>query len=413
MTVLNEHIQLFVSLFKGREDVFAVRWVKKNKSGYMPAYDINWEESSKHKAKGGTLKDFNNKKYSRLTDQRIINHLSGKEVIGLYPLLADNSSWFIVADFTLECAAFPKTGYPPTDIAAWLRIFKICRSYGLNHVRFHSWCPPEAAFEAADQTGFYLQVECSSWANQGATIGDGTPLDKYIYDESVHIVKTYRNHPSFCMMVYGNEPAGDKHLQYLTDFVNYWKKKDARRLYSTAAGWPVVADNDYNSSPDPRIQAWGAGLQSIINSQPPKSDYNWTAQIAKWKHPTVSHEIGQWCAYPDFKEISKYTGVLKAKNFEIFKDKLQTNGMASLADSFLLASGKLQALCYKADIEAALRTPGFGGFQLLGLYDFPGQGTALVGVLNAFWENKGYITGNGYSQFCNAVVPLAKLPKMV
>lgn len=314
---------------------------------------------------------------------------------------------------TLECAAFPKTGYPPTDIAAWLRIFKICRSYGLNHVRFHSWCPPEAAFEAADQTGFYLQIECSSWANQDATIGDGTPLDKYIYDESIQIVKAYGNHPSFCMMVYGNEPAGDKHVQYLTDFVNYWKKKDARRLYSTAAGWPVIADNDYNSSPDPRIQAWGAGLKSIINSQPPKSDYNWTAQIAKWKQPTVSHEIGQWCVYPDFKEISKYTGVLKAKNFEIFKDKLQANGMASLADSFLLASGKLQALCYKADIEAALRTPGFGGFQLLGLYDFPGQGTALVGVLNPFWEDKGYITANEYSQFCNAVVPLAKLPKMV
>jgi superfamily II DNA or RNA helicase len=99
MTVLDEHIQLFISLFKGREDVFAVRWEKENKSSYMPAYDINWEEFSKHKAKGGTLKDFNNKKYSRLTDQRIINHLSGKEVIGLYPLLADNSSWFIVADF--------------------------------------------------------------------------------------------------------------------------------------------------------------------------------------------------------------------------------------------------------------------------------------------------------------------------
>ena len=109
---------------------------------------------------------------------------------------------------TLECAIFPKTGFPPTDIKEWLRIFKICRSYGLNHVRFHSWCPPEAAFDAADQTGFYLQIECSSWANQGATIGDGTPLDKYIYDESERIVKAYGNHPSFCMMVYGNEPAG-------------------------------------------------------------------------------------------------------------------------------------------------------------------------------------------------------------
>jgi hypothetical protein len=117
--------------------------------------------------------------------------------------------------------------------------------------------------------------------------------------------------------------------------------------------------------------------------------------------------------YPDFKEITKYTGVLKAKNFEIFKDRLQSNGMANLADSFLLASGKLQALCYKAEIEAALRTPGFAGFQLLGLYDFPGQGTALVGVLNPFWEDKGYITGKEYSRFCNAIVPLARLKKLV
>lgn len=314
---------------------------------------------------------------------------------------------------TLECAIFPKTGYPPTEIDPWMRIFKICRSYGLNHMRFHSWCPPEAAFEAADRSGFYLQIECSSWANQGATIGDGKPLDQYIYDESNRIVKAYGNHPSFCMMAYGNEPAGKNYTRYLTDFVNYWKKKDSRRLYTTAAGWPVVPDNNYNSTPEPRIQAWGAGLKSIINSEAPKNDYDWSSIIAKWQHPIVSHEIGQWCVYPDFKEIVKYTGVLKAKNFEIFKDKLQRNGLADLADSFLLSSGKLQALCYKADIEAALRTPGFGGFQLLDLQDFPGQGTALVGVLNPFWEDKGYITGKQYSRFCNSTVPLARLSKMV
>lgn len=314
---------------------------------------------------------------------------------------------------TLECAVFPKTGYPPTDVDSWMHIFKVCRSYGLNHVRFHSWCPPEAAFEAADRAGFYLHVECSSWANQGAVIGDGAPLDQYIYEESRRMVKAYGNHPSFCMMAYGNEPAGKNHEKYLTGFVNYCKNRDSRRLYTTAAGWPVVSENNYNSTPDPRIQAWGAGLQSIINSQAPRSNYDWSETIAKWTHPTVSHEIGQWCVYPDFKETAKYTGVLKAKNFEIFKDKLGENGMAHLADSFLLASGKLQALCYKADIEAALRTPNFGGFQLLGLYDFPGQGTALVGVLNPFWEDKGYITGKEYSHFCNAVVPLARLPKMI
>ena len=128
--------------------------------------------------------------------------------------------------------------------------------------------------------------------------------------------------------------------------------------------------------------------------------------------PTVSHEIGQWCVYPDFKEIKKYTGFLKAHNFEIFKDGLKAKGMANYSELFLYASGKLQTLCYKADIEAALRTPGFAGFQLLGLEDFPGQGTALVGVLNAFWESKGYVSGESYSRFCNSVVPLVRFPKM-
>ncbi|MEZ2335297.1 sugar-binding domain-containing protein [Mucilaginibacter sp. RCC_168] len=314
---------------------------------------------------------------------------------------------------TLECAAYPKTGFPPTDVASWVRILNICKSYGLNHLRFHSWCPPEAAFEAGDQVGFYFQIECASWANQGTTIGDGKPLDQYIYDESNRIVKAYGNHPSFCLMTYGNEPAGKNLVKYLTDFVDYWKKKDPRRLYSTGSGWPIITGSAYNSTPDPRIQGWGQGLKSIINSQTPKTDYDWTDIIKKWQHPTVSHEIGQWCVYPDFKEIAQYDGVLKAKNFEIFDDVLKKHGMGNLAADFLFASGKLQALCYKADIEAALRTPGFGGFQLLGLNDFPGQGTALVGVLNPFWGDKGYITGKEYSKFCNAVVPLARFPKMV
>jgi len=314
---------------------------------------------------------------------------------------------------TLDCASYPRTGYPPTDVATWLKSLKAIKDYGLNHVRFHSWCPPEAAFTAADELGIYLQVECSSWANSGAVIGDGRPLDDYIYLESQRMVKAYGNHPSFLMLTYGNEPSGKNHVAYLTKFVNYWKAKDSRRMYTTGAGWPVVKDNGYNSTPNPRIQLWGGGLKSVINGAAPKSDYDWRDTISKWTQPTVSHEIGQWCVYPNFKEMKKYDGILKPKNFEIFQDKLKENGMSMLADSFLLASGKLQVLCYKADIEAALRTPGFGGFQLLGLNDFPGQGTALVGVLDPFWEDKGYVTSAEYSRFCSSVVPLVRLSKMV
>ena len=94
-----KQIQIFKSFFKGREDVFAIRWEKESKSGYIPAYDLDWNAFSKHKANGGTLKDFPNKQFAKLTEQRIVNHLKGKEVIWLYPLLEDNTSWFIVADF--------------------------------------------------------------------------------------------------------------------------------------------------------------------------------------------------------------------------------------------------------------------------------------------------------------------------
>ena len=314
---------------------------------------------------------------------------------------------------TLDCAAFPLTGYPPTDVASWLRILKTCKAFGLNHIRFHSWCPPEAAFTAGDRLGMYFQIECSSWANQGAVIGDGEPLDKYIYEESKKITEAYGNHPSFCLMDYGNEPAGKHLTEYLTGFVKYWKAKDPRRLYTTGSGWPVITEADYNSTPDPRIQRWGEGLKSIINGKKPSTDYDWSEIISKWQHPTVSHEIGQWCAYPDFKEISKYKGVFKARNFEIFRDQLAANGLSAYENQFLDASGRLQTLCYKADIEAALRTKGFGGFQLLGLEDFPGQGTALVGVLNAFYQPKSYITAAIFNRFCNDVVPLARFPKMV
>lgn len=314
---------------------------------------------------------------------------------------------------TLECAIFPKTGYPPCDTTEWKRIMRIVKAHGLNHIRFHSWCPPEAAFTAADELGVYLQVECSSWANTTTTIGDGKPIDAYLWDESKRMVEAYGNHPSFCLMAYGNEPAGKNQREFLSDFVNYWTEKDSRRLYTGAAAWPVIEANNYHNIPAPRIQGWGEGLQSIINSQPPRSDYDWRDDLTTDGKPVVSHEIGQWCAYPNFKEIEKYDGVLKAKNFEIFQEKLEEQSMIHLADSFLLASGKLQALCYKADIEAALRTPGFAGFQLLDLHDFPGQGTALVGVLDAFWDEKGYITPEEYSQFCNSIVPLARLKKHV
>ena len=311
---------------------------------------------------------------------------------------------------TLECCIFPLTGYPSMETAYWAKIYRTCKEYGLNHVRFHSWCPPEVAFHVADSLGIYLQVECGAWTD----VGSGQPQDQWIQEESARILKEYGNHPSFCLLAHGNEPSGANQANYLADLVDYWKAEDNhRRVYTSAAGWPYIPNADYWSTMDPRIQVWGAGLNSVINKESPRTDYDFSAIIQGKTMPTVSHEVGQWCVYPNFHEIPKYTGVLKAKNLEIFQETLEEKGMLPLADKFLYASGRLQTLCYKADIEAALRTPGFAGFQLLDLHDFPGQGTALVGVLDPFWDSKGYVDGEEYRMFCNETVPLARFPKMV
>jgi len=315
----------------------------------------------------------------------------------------------------LDCAVFPKTGHPPTDIDSWKRLLGIVREWGLNHVRYHSWCPPEAAFIAADELGIYLQIECSSWANTSVTLGDGLPVDDWIYAEAGRILKTYGNHPSFALMTYGNEPGGPNHSAYLAKWVSHHQIRDPRRLFSSAAGWPAIPVNHYHNVPEPRVHAWGEGLGSRVNALPPATTADYIAfNEERYRGtPVISHEIGQWCAYPNFDEIPKYTGPLKPKNFETFRETLAAHHMGGQAHAFLIASGNHQTLLYKEEIESTLRTTNMSGFQLLGLQDFPGQGTALVGVLDAFWESKGYVTADEYRRFCDVTVLLARLPKRV
>jgi len=307
---------------------------------------------------------------------------------------------------TVNNCEFPLTGYPAMDEAAWTRIFKISKAHGLNHMRFHSWCPPEAAFIAADKIGFYLQPEGPSWANHGTSIGDKKPIDQFIYDETNRMEKAYGNYASYCMLAYGNEPRG-KQVEYLTKFNDYWKDKDPRRLYTGASvggSWPVIPNNEYMVRGGARGLSWAERPESI-------SDYS--ALIAKFNVPFVAHEMGQYCVFPDFKEMKKYTGVYRAKNFELFQEDLKDHDMADEAERFVMASGKLQALAYKNEIEKAFRTPGYSGYQLLSLNDYPGQGTALVGVLNAFWDEKGYISPAEFRRFSNSTVLLARIPKFV
>jgi len=317
---------------------------------------------------------------------------------------------------TVENCCFPETGYPPTDEAEWLRIFRKCKEYGLNHVRFHSYCPPEAAFAAADQVGIYLQPEGPTWPNHGVKLRRGMAIDKYLMEESKRIIDEYGHHPSFVMMAAGNEPAGDW-VSYCNDWVKEMRKYDPTKIYAGASvggGWAWDSASDYH------VKGGARGLNWDKKAPQSSDDYfdgicfprNYQSEVAN-ESPIVTHEKGQWCAFPDFNEIPQYTGAYRAGNFDIFRDLLRDNGMEQMDRKFLMASGKLQTLCYKYEIERNLRTKDYAGFQLLGLNDYSGQGTALVGVLNVFWREKGYCTARDWTQFCNAIVPLARFPKFV
>lgn len=307
---------------------------------------------------------------------------------------------------TVENCVFPLTGYAPMDVESWERVFQICKSFGLNHMRFHSYCPPEAAMEAADLVGFYLQPEGPSWPNHGSSLGDGRPVDNYLWEEAQKIVKQYGNYPSFTMFAIGNEPRG-RWVAWVSKFVNYWKEKDPRRVYTGASvggSWAWQPASQYHVKAGARGLEWG---------RRPESYSNFSEKIDTVGQPFVSHETGQWCVFPDFTEIKKYTGVMKARNFELFQEDLNDRGMGDQAQDFLMASGKLQSLSYKHEIERTLRTPGYAGFQLLALNDYSGQGTALVGLLNAFWEEKGYINAEEFRKFCAPTVLLAKMERFI
>ena len=321
---------------------------------------------------------------------------------------------------TVGNCCFPETGYPPTDEASWIRIFKKCKEYGLNMMRFHTYCPPEAAFAAADKVGFYLQPEGPSWPNHGVKLGNGMTIDHYLMQETQRMVEKYGNHPSFCMLAAGNEPAGNW-VKWVGDFVDAWKATgDKRRVYcgaSVGGGWAWDPKSEYHVKGGARGLDWekrAPQSQDNFNENMKKILQKGRTPITFENHePFLTHEMGQWCAFPDLKETSQYTGAYKARNFEIFADLLRDNGMASQAEKFLHASGKLQTLAYKYDIERNLRTQDYAGFQMLSLNDYSGQGTALVGVLNVHWNEKGYCSANDWREFCSPIVPLAKFPRFV
>lgn len=303
---------------------------------------------------------------------------------------------------THDGGGFPLAGYPATDVESWKRIIGICKGWGLNMIRFHSWCPPKAAFIAADEMGFYLQPECGMWN----AFGDDGKMLEILNDETERLLKEYGNHPSFLFLAATNEPAGRFKAQ-LPTWNKLWRERDPRRLFTDGSGRPATPANQ-PSEADFVVSA-DYGLSGRIRGPRGWFGLDYEAALAGVRLPVVTHELGQWCAYPNFAVIEKFTGYLRPGNYEIARDQAVSHGVSENNQQLAYASGRFQLACYKEEIEANLRTPSLSGFQLLDLHDYLGQGTALVGLLDAFWEEKGYATAKEFRRFCNATVPLARL----
>ncbi|MBN1415679.1 MAG: beta-glycosidase [Bacteroidales bacterium] len=321
-----------------------------------------------------------------------------------------------------DACVFPLTGHPPMNTEGWLRIFSIARSYGINHYRYHSNCPPEAAFVAADRAGIYIQAELPFWGGL-----ESDSLADMLKEEGIAMLKAYANHPSFVMFSHGNEiwSGHDRVEKNILAFKEY----DNRPIYTMGSnnniGYvePRACSDFFVGARTPyshdtvlthtRLTHAFADSRDggILNTQNPSTEVKFSYPVSQMKIPVIGHETGQYQIFPDYQEIGKYTGVLRAWNFEVFHNRLKQAGMLDQNLDFQKASGAWSALCYKAEMEAAIRTPGFGGFQLLDLQDFPGQGTALVGILDAFMDSKNVISREEWLQSCNDVVMLLEFPK--
>jgi beta-galactosidase len=284
---------------------------------------------------------------------------------------------------------FPLTGYPATDVAAWKKIIQTCKDYGLNGMRFHSWCPPEAAFQAGDELGFYFQVEAGMWNSFNPA------MVAMLNAETERMERNYGNHPSFILLSPSNEPAGS-YAALLPAWAARWNTEDPRRLYCGGTG-RTGRSPEYGFA----VFAWRGPMGWFGR------DYG-GGRLAS-DIPTIAHEVGQWCVYPDFDVIRKFTGYLRPGDYEIWRDFAALHGVLNQNKRLAWASGRFSAECYKQEIEANLRTRGLSGFELLDLHDDLEQGGSLVGMLDAFWESKNFISADEFRRFCAPVVPLARM----
>ena len=324
-----------------------------------------------------------------------------------------------------DAAVWPLTGHVEMSVEGWMKYLGTCKEYGINHVRFHSWCPPEAAFVAADSLGIYLQPELPFW---GSFDKKDERLMAFLHQEGENILREYGHHPSFRMMALGNELWGD--IDKMKEFVDDFRKIAPDKYYTFGSnyylGYQGIKEGmDYFTTCRIGGEGWGkynthtrgsfsfadAYDGGMINHFHPNSTMNFDEACDKAGIPIISHETGQFQTYPDYREMKKYTGVLHPYNFEVFRRRLAAAGMLSQADDFHKASGLWSVKLYKADIEMDLRTRNMAGFQLLDIQDYPGQGSAFVGILDAFMESKGITTPEEWRQWCSPVVPLLEMKK--
>lgn len=347
---------------------------------------------------------------------------------------------------------YPKTGYTPTDVASWMTILGIAKEYGINHYRYHTACPPDAAFTAADLLGVYMAPELPFWgtvAEEGEEGYDERERD-FLFQEGFRILREYGHHPSFLWLSLGNELWGSKDV--LNRMMRAYREADDTKLYSSGA-------NNYQFVPDVLDEenvfvgvrlgrerlirgsyAMCDAPQGIVQTTAPESVSNYDASIVPETLgqsgeagkvqiqygtgvkevdaqsadalipdvPVISHEVGQYVFYPDFSEIPHYTGPLKPRNIEAMRENLERAGLYGEHEAFFRQTGHLAVDCYKREIETLLRSREVSGFQLLDLQDYTGQGTALVGVLNAMMENKGLISAEKWREFCAGTVVLGE-----
>lgn len=315
---------------------------------------------------------------------------------------------------TTDCAINPLTGYPPMDKETWRQRFALIKSYGLNHVRFHAWCPPENAFQAADELGIYLSVEMPLWLNRDVCeieFGEDPIHSEYYRKEALEISKTYGNHPSFLLFSNGNENMGD--FELLEEITIQTKAYDNRRLYTLTSNFdhPIRPCEDYLCA----YEAYGnkIRIQDLQDDVAKNTCFQYNKAVEDVPVPIISFEVGQYCVYPNVDLTKQYTGNMMAVNLDIIGKHMHSCGVYHRLREYIKASGALAVKLYKEDIECALRTKGFGGIELLSLCDYTGQSTATVGLLDVFYQDKGFITPEMFRQFCGPVVPLFQVKRIL